>query len=186
MELVNINYKEIEPEGTWKSSGPQRTILTDNNKIAYTLGEYQIENKELFACELGGTNFYVKFEETNIKKGEIYISAETNIGTKTYTGYVDLNWPRCTGIILTKLGKPTEIETINVSIKQGNWVADIFSTTTTAVTEFAESVSTSVSAVGGMFYQGGQMTFLGTLSLLTAGTLLVMWAVRTIRRLIGR
>ena len=62
----------------------------------------------------------------------------------------------------------------------------IFTTTTTAVTEFAESVSTSVSAVGGMFYQNGQMTFLGTLSLLTAGTLLVMWAVRTIRRLIGR
>lgn len=186
MELVNISYNEIEPEATWKTGVPQRTIQAYNDRIDYTFGEYQIENKELFAYANGGNSFYAKFEETNIKKGEIYISAETNIGTKIYRGYTKNDWPRCTGIILNNLGPAAEIKTINVTIKQDNWIADIFTTTTTAVTEFTESVSTSVSAVGGMFYQGGQMTFLGTLSLLTAGTLLVMWAVRTIRRLIGR
>lgn len=181
---------------------PQKVSLTSShNDTATTI------SVDVFEVENTGYSQGVYYDSKNEYEGQyqywnsfeerINVNTKKNVNLpKEFSVYIKTNKAtynfevaneteiETTKIILISGGEGDTLETLR--LYTDNWVADIFTTTTTAVTEFAESVSTSVSAVGGMFYQGGKMTFLGTLSLLTAGTLLVMWAVRTIRRLIGR
>ena len=165
---INVATKEVQRKGY-----SQGLYYDRENKYE---GQYQYWNPTENRINLN-TKVSVNLPE------EFSVYVETNKATYNFE-VTNETETTTTEIILITEAEGDTLETLR--LYNDNWVADIFTTTTTAVTEFAESVSTSVSAVGGMFYQNGQMTFLGTLSLLTVGTLLVMWAVRTIRRLIGR
>lgn len=186
LEFVQTDTKKSEPYVNFDTR--QNVVEADTSYLSN--GAYYLEERENIQGKPYGSpsNNWLRITNTNWTLTEdCYI--EIVLDKKTIKSKLNLDdrlkeIEGTSYIVLQNNNNYGNVQKIR--IYKENWVADIFTTTTTAVTEFAESVSTSVSAVGGMFYQGGQMTFLGTLSLLTAGTLLVIWAVRTIRRLIGR
>ena len=177
-ETDNYNRIALSSDGTkWFQDATisRYGYIKDETKLNYYSSQ---ENYNTF-------NFLVDFEWKN----NIYFETGFSLRNQNYKYEGYIQYPSNAKKVTVQIIGLTDANTINdfyFRAYEKTAIEAIFTTTTTAVTEFAESVSTSVSAVGGMFYQGGQMTFLGTLSLLTAGTLLVMWAVRTIRRLIGR
>lgn len=71
-------------------------------------------------------------------------------------------------------------------------IAEIFTTITTAITNFASAVGSAITSVAAMFYDpaansgAGEITFLGTLLLIGVGCAVVYWGFRLIKGLIGR
>ena len=77
-------------------------------------------------------------------------------------------------------------QTLFINEVQHSFAGTLFTGVSSVVTNFGKSVSECVSSVGSMFYANGNMTFLGTCSLLVSGVALVFWAFRMIKRLVVR